>query len=1176
MDERTGPTADAPRRRWIERLARLWRKPPPGRPLGWLACAAVAVALVLGLIESALFVPSGFGIEDWLGWPDAPGANGPVDAMLRLWADSGRRVLVLLYLGLDSAVFVPAYASALLALAQRLADALAADGDPDLVSPVERWLLVALVLPVGALVLVDVLENGLGLARLGAGGAWLGVGAGAAGLLALARSAALRSVLPRLGTALAGVLVLMPLVLAGAYAGAACSGASAGASDAALLLGRLGCAAHGAKLGLVGLALLLPLLALAAWLFGLRLQPARQLAAQDERAQLRRVIWDCLVRSRYVLLALGLVAALTVVMDQGRDVLYAIAAAPFRDGDFTPWQRALLVLGTLGAIGASACAVALMIFACWLWTRSVCLLRSVRSATPPLEAPPGAGDRFAAVWARGLGVVPALLVVLLCGGVIRDSVMAQAGGAPRWMGPVAVVGVLGLGMLAAGLAFLLRCRRSAQRRYHDCISWREWAVQAGFVGRVDRDDAAHRKLSLLGGRVGVHRLPVLLGLGMLACRLVDVFPPAWLGWQLDHVPTLSLAAMLFEVALWLCFFGWLSLLEVQRSVPWVGLLVALVGVLGALGWTENHRVWPPIAGAGTDPAGALRLLGFTGALSLLLYAAYEWVIALVRRIAAAPAGTVPRLRPRTLAVLLALLVATGGLVGAADRFASARPPVAHAAPMRLDWHRPTLDIALADWLVTLCNAAASAAAPCTPAVPPAADGSLPVYLVSSEGGGIRAAVWTAFVLQHLAEADAQFAARTFSISGVSGGAIGAALFRACSAVPSQRAACLDRFARTDLLAPLVSAWMFEDALARVVPTRWCDTPGCGFLTRGAWFEQAMEAAAPGLRPGLIASREQLAAARAEGPHVPYLLLNATWVESGERAVASDLRIDWRQFRGAKDQLRITGRDLPLGAAAHNAARFPFVNAIGGLTAPPQRCRTRLADPLPHERTGVHELDAGGGPREGREVCGHLADGGYFDNSGAQSTLDVLQGFARCLEVRPGDADADLYRKCQALPDAQRQWLRERLVPQVLMIRNGVQPAAAREEPCPAGGGAPLPGSDEVAPPLRPSCSGFSDRGYHPERPVCRQRAALFVDVVGPALTVLNVSGIGANGALAEARQAQAVRALRTILGGAASRTVLPPTRVLDLLPDGIRYPLGWHLSGVAVDGLWSQAAGCRM
>ena len=109
-----------------------------------------------------------------------------------------------------------------------------------------------------------------------------------------------------------------------------------------------------------------------------------------------------------------------------------------------------------------------------------------------------------------------------------------------------------------------------------------------------------------------------------------------------------------------------------------------------------------------------------------------------------------------------------------------------------------------------------------------------------------------------------------------------------------------------------------------------------------------------------------------------------------------------------------------------------------------------------------------------------------------------------------------------------------------------------------------------------NCGTLTSTGYHPERPICKQRSTLFVDFTGPAVTVLNVSGIGANSQLAEARQAQAVRTLRVSMGGKAAESKAAPTTVVDLLPDGIRYPLGWHLSSAAVDGMARQARECSL
>ena len=1142
--------------------------------VGWLAAASIGTALALLLLQAALYVPTGWGVEDFIGWVDV-GAQGPVQAMLALWQRAGVLPLAWGYLAVDSAVFVPLYAAFALALGAQLARAMTAERREEGAALGEARLRRLLGAPVLALIGIDLIENALGLARTGVVGGALAVAASIVAIVALMRSHAVRDHLRAAGVwgaALGAALALA--VLAAAWARPQCrrtDGASTFSLDA---LWPLGCAAHEAKGWLIVLAVALLLFALGAWLFGVHFARATSAPLREQRARLRAAVWDIVVRSRYVLIAIALMAALTVVMDQGRDVAYAMAAAPFRAGEFALWERALLWAGLLASFAASAVAVWMFVFACWLWTRSACMLATLhgvpasgvsRSPLPPPGAPApqlDGADLFAREWARVLAFVPVVLLVVLCAGVIQDVVMAQsadpAAEPTRWIGPVTTVLVFGAGTIGFGIAFL---RRRAQQLtvtgYYDCVSWSTWARLAGFG--LPLRHGAHGKYSF-GRLVDPYWLPVVALAGLLGGRLLDVFPAAgW--WRIDYLPTMTFAVIVYSLTLWLCFFGWLSMLEIRRSIPWVGLIVVAVGAIGAFGWADNHIVWPAVAPGDAAPYGALRMFAFSAVLAMLLLVAYAWAMRVVERATADLPPSAPRVPARWVPV--AVLVALAAALWGADRAATSRPADARPLPA---WSRPTLDIALADWLASICSAGADGA--CRPTLAARPDGGIDVHFVSTEGGGIRAAVWTAFALQRLADSDAAFLARTFSISGVSGGAVGAAAFRACqrNGAAESREACLRRLAQTDLLSPLIGAWMFEDALARVLPTSLCETPGCGFLSRGAWFEQTLEAAAPGFRDGLVASGQAL---RQQGgaAHVPYLFLNATWVESGERAIGSDLRIDWRLFRGAKDPLRIVGADLPLGTVAHNAARFPYVNAFGALRAPRERCQTRQGEPGADGATAVEQTLAGP-----PEVCGHLADGGYFDNSGAQTTLDALQGLGRCLDARAGDAaDAALFPKCAAMPAAQRDWLRRHLMPRVLMIRNGVNPVSARQEVCRT---VERPTGSDVTPAPSAGCSALTQQGYHPERPVCRGKAALYVDFIGPALAVVNVSGIGANGLLAEARQSQAVRALRAMLGGAAAASTDAPAAVVDLMPDGIRYPLGWHLSPAASDGMARQAGRC--
>jgi hypothetical protein len=190
-------------------------------------------------------------------------------------------------------------------------------------------------------------------------------------------------------------------------------------------------------------------------------------------------------------------------------------------------------------------------------------------------------------------------------------------------------------------------------------------------------------------------------------------------------------------------------------------------------------------------------------------------------------------------------------------------------------------------------------------------------------------------------------------------------------------------------------------------------------------------------------------------------------------------------------------------------------------------------------------------------------------------LDILHAFARCLNVNDGDADSAQFQRCLKIDKDRRAWLREHLRPRVLMIRNGTDPVEAGKNVC---FDVAKPKADDVKPrPLAASqpasgCDQLSAAGhYQPQRPICRPRSSLFVDLLGPPLTVLHVSGIGSNGQLAEARESHAVQALR--MRGAASA---PGVTAIDLLPDGVRYPLGWHLSPAAVDGMLRQISTCSV
>ena len=260
----------------------------------------------------------------------------------------------------------------------------------------------------------------------------------------------------------------------------------------------------------------------------------------------------------------------------------------------------------------------------------------------------------------------------------------------------------------------------------------------------------------------------------------------------------------------------------------------------------------------------------------------------------------------------------------------------------------------------------------------------PCIIVAAEGGGIRAALWPAIVLGTLQDLSLQrgpgqpdFASHVFAISGVSGGSVGAAVFGALCADGRDAGKMRERAAAIcgkDHLAPTIGALLYPDFAQRFLPCSIFRDRACAF--EGSW-EDAWGREKMFGRNRLAEPFSRLW--KNDGARwQPALLLNATMVENGKRALFSSLPVftgTGGQFIDAHDlhaHLRAFGpgagewQDVPLSTAAHASARFPIVSPPGRL------------------------------PSGGRVV-----DGGYFENSAATTALDVLNGVTKQLDHTGG-------------------------------------------------------------------------------------------------------------------------------------------------------------------------------
>ncbi len=246
----------------------------------------------------------------------------------------------------------------------------------------------------------------------------------------------------------------------------------------------------------------------------------------------------------------------------------------------------------------------------------------------------------------------------------------------------------------------------------------------------------------------------------------------------------------------------------------------------------------------------------------------------------------------------------------------------------------------------------------------------PVFFVTSDGGGVRAAVWTTDVLGALADDEPRFNRQVYLLSGVSGGSVGVATYAAQVADTPEvirrggfRATARTMLAQDFIAAPtalMLTRDPYESVFCHGLKLRLaCSDPASDrvialeSILEGAWvlgvgshrFEQDLQALWNG----------------AAAVDVPALILNATHASNGQSRIVSSFRD--AAFGPDRDVLAAlpAGQALRLSTAAMLSARFPVISPVAELHRADQRAE-------------------------------YLVDGGYFDNSGSASAELALPAF----------------------------------------------------------------------------------------------------------------------------------------------------------------------------------------
>lgn len=502
---------------------------------------------------------------------------------------------------------------------------------------------------------------------------------------------------------------------------------------------------------------------------------------------------------------------------------------------------------------------------------------------------------------------------------------------------------------------------------------------------------------------------------------------------------------------------------------------------------------------------------------LILVAAVQagatWPSALAQAVGAAPTALIG------LAAMLTLLAPTIGLVLAATRWPAmfflallivgaasvTVNTIVREAPLAPP-ERPELKAAASAWLQR-----------CAVREP---NGVIRSIVVANAGGASRAALWTGAVMQALETGlpGMQPGRHLFAISGISGGALGAAAYVATldqhgvacggtqdAAQRDERLGRLRSGLGEDFLAPPLAGLFLGDGIWRVFGPISAAAGSLGWwpTDRSVRLERAWEAAFS--RPGTTGMDAPFVTRSldAGAPRLPLLLTGGTHQETGRLAVTAPVDVR-RALPEVIDIIATLGADLPFSVAASNSARFPYV------TAP-----------------GLLQHGEGGAVRR----FGQIVDGGYYDNHGSVAARAAAEALAQAHD--------------ELLKAGQLAGTRLRLF--VVQVLSDPELPLAELPRCTVGPGQQPEVEAVTAPEGRPSSLDF---------------------LTSPVGALAAVRGERANGG--------ALEMARRYCGGDSDFAVFS----LGVAADGIMPPLSWVLSrrvrdAIAMPGLAGFDAGYR-
>ena len=236
-----------------------------------------------------------------------------------------------------------------------------------------------------------------------------------------------------------------------------------------------------------------------------------------------------------------------------------------------------------------------------------------------------------------------------------------------------------------------------------------------------------------------------------------------------------------------------------------------------------------------------------------------------------------------------------------------------------------------------------------------------IFIVSAEGGASRSAYWTGRILSEIQDRDTEFYNHIFALTSVSGGSLGTATFFMLMESLHGRAARFNKndlsditknLLSSDFLAPVTAGMLFPNLFQQFLPFKVKAFNRARYLENG-WIEEWGRYSDKNFKNSFTDYWEN------KNYSSPLMVLNTTRVESGKRAVISYASFN-KQLCDLEDIMHIDSVDanFTLQNAVSASAGFPYISPS----------------------TRINKVNG--------DYWGNLVDGGYFENSGVYTAIDI--------------------------------------------------------------------------------------------------------------------------------------------------------------------------------------------